>query len=1462
MAISDLNFSVILNTKDFDTKINKVREKALALNRDLSTILDIGRKVNTNTNSVREFTEALKGAQKAMGGLNKAGSKIPTMGVNIKQTTTQVKGFNTSLQNSSNLLRTVAQLTGVAFSAVTIRRFVSDLVEVTGNLEMQRKAIDHILGSSEKGEMIFEQLKELTKPSIFTLPDLTKFSKQLAALSIPYEELYDTTKMLGDVSAGLGVSFDRIALAYGHIRSMGFLRGMQARQLTNAGIPIFEELSKNLTEAEGKLVSISEVYDRMAKRQITFEMVRDVFKQMTDEGGKFYDMQIALTDTLAGRINKLKGVWQIALSDLGNANSGTLKGAVNSLIKIVENLDKIAVVIKPVIKGFGVYYGTLLTINALSRLFGFTDAFFRAQANGVNFMTFAMQRYGGSLKVATAAAGAFLAALGFLIVEIVRYKREANEAASAVAAFQGNLKRETAEMKSYMDALAKATLGTKEYREAKDALLEKYGTYLSEVDKEKIAIGDLAGIYDRLAESIRQVAAQQAKSASEDRTKEAIEKANKKVANSLSNYVGSKSPIYEELLQYIYGVVGKEGLSAEAKKALGGVADMDSMTGKETRLDEIVEQFRTGYNKTLEEINKQQQHLFDALRSGQSTKTELDFKEALALGSANLVASDAELTEGKKRILDWQLDVIKEVEKQSTGKDKEAQLNIARLLGYGTERDWEEYRQGISKKYDDTTKKLEGEYRESERAIYQADLDAITALDSVLGGHLLAGNKTLKRENKDEETDAQKAAKKAERETRAQIQLLLKYKDARDKLRDYLPKSGDAETDNALLSATMSALFGTSMGDVENIEGEIISLADRLSKFGESAAAYGENVKAGLGKDVVDTFIKHGKAIEQYDKLKRKWEKDWGGNFLGIDADVDKVRKDLENQNKAIDDEYTDAIKAMQEAHAGNADAITEETERLKELADARKAAALASAQDKLNDIAAKYVKDKTKGLNLSDWGDKSIGQVREIWRTLSEMVTADIAIDENLKAELGEAGLTLDKFVELAKKGFKDLSDEAKVELNKKLGDVFSELASQINSIVNGLGDLAEASGRADLKGAATLFSSLLSTAASVAKDILNGNIIGAVSAAVTGVITLAIQGSIEMAKLRARIAEAREEARMLSLEQGLSLNTKNIFGSSDTQKVRNAIRTMRELRSLIEADNEQVNASNGKKGSTSRWRSTSLQSVSYLMRNLGYDVYDENGLLNTAGLQAVLDTYKDLSKEQTEFINQAINNADKYAEALAVVRDVTEQIVGDIASSSADSLVDSWWEAGNAALNYADILDDVAKSYAKMITQSFLIDKVFTKDLQDEIVGLMGDGNTEGVMARIADAMALADSYIPEIEAMLTAFEPYRNRSGSSDQTVGQGIKGITEDTANLLASYINAMRADLSQIRVWQESGWRGVSGIAAVLPTYGDHLARIAANTENSARQSAAILAELRSVIGTPGTSGNVVRVETY
>ena len=88
--------------------------------------------------------------------------------------------------------------------------------------------------------------------------------------------------------------------------------------------------------------------------------------------------------------------------------------------------------------------------------------------------------------------------------------------------------------------------------------------------------------------------------------------------------------------------------------------------------------------------------------------------------------------------------------------------------------------------------------------------------------------------------------------------------------------------------------------------------------------------------------------------------------------------------------------------------------------------------------------------------------------------------------------------------------------------------------------------------------------------------------------------------------------------------------------------------------------------------------------------------------------------------------------------------------------------------------------------------------------------------------------------------------------EETVGAGIKGMTEDTANLLASYLNAIRADVSYSKeLWQKMD-ANTQAIANALvgfsaPTLLDYQKRIEANTYNNMLATQEILAELRGVV---------------
>ena len=158
--------------------------------------------------------------------------------------------------------------------------------------------------------------------------------------------------------------------------------------------------------------------------------------------------------------------------------------------------------------------------------------------------------------------------------------------------------------------------------------------------------------------------------------------------------------------------------------------------------------------------------------------------------------------------------------------------------------------------------------------------------------------------------------------------------------------------------------------------------------------------------------------------------------------------------------------------------------------------------------------------------------------------------------------------------------------------------------------------------------------------------------------------------------------------------------------------------------------------------------------------------------------------------------------------------------------------------------------------------MDAAFSPERKQAFIEALKSGDPENAMAIVSEAMQAAQDMLPTVEQALQAFEPYRNMGGGESNSVGSGIKSITEDTASLLASYINAIRADVSYIRLMQEKGWGVIENLGVSLPNLNDYMAQVAANTFNTAQATQAVLSELQSVIGAPGTSGMVVRVENY
>jgi hypothetical protein len=257
------------------------------------------------------------------------------------------------------------------YSIYAAQNFLRAVVDIGGELENQKIAMASILQDEGKATTIFNQIKKLAVASPFGVMDLNQYAKQLSAYSIPYNELYDTMKRLADISAGVGVDMGRIILAYGQIKAAKFLKGTELRQLTEANIPMVDKLAERFSKLEGRIVSAGEVLDMISKKKVTFEDVKDVLWELTDDGGMFNNMQEVLSESVKSKWKNLADAIDIMLGDIAESMGSTLKWTAESLTTLAQNWKEVVPFITAATAAFGTYR---VAVYAGSRAMGVANA--------------------------------------------------------------------------------------------------------------------------------------------------------------------------------------------------------------------------------------------------------------------------------------------------------------------------------------------------------------------------------------------------------------------------------------------------------------------------------------------------------------------------------------------------------------------------------------------------------------------------------------------------------------------------------------------------------------------------------------------------------------------------------------------------------------------------------------------------------------------------------------------------------------------------------------------------------------------------------------------------------------------------------------------------------------------------------------------------------------------------------
>ena len=934
-------------------------------------------------------------------------------------------------QKQSRILRDLHSMALSYASVFGATRLLKSLYKITGEFEMQKVAMGAILNDVEAADKLFKQLQDLAVKSPFQFMDLAAYSKQLSAFSIPTKELYDTTKMLADVSAGLGVSMERLILAYGQIRAAAVLRGQEIRQLTEAGIPVLFELQKQFEKLGYAGITVADIFDKISARLVPFEMIKEMFEGMTREGGKFYQMQEIQAQTLKGKISNLKDAYQIAMYEIGESNSGVLKGSIDLIRKLIDSYDKVGNVLGVLIKTYGVYRGAViaLRVSDLVMQYGSLANVIRQSATAQQFLNKTMLN--NPYVLAIAGIAAIISILRALNKETREFNNNLNDIMSREKASSQKLVDGLLDIK---EKLEEGTRGTQKYKDAVDELNRVYGEYLPSLATEANALDLVRGRQDEITNAIYRTARARAeeKAVADAYERFSNEKETANLIKDIKQYIPRKQggeivsereveKQVQDLVRLYAAEIKKQTGKFSAKALFNKVFKEYYQTGKrffpgEGRGDWFWDWLMKGTtaNHALMQFTNNVTGLMNALNQisvagdimaggiGASNVEIRKMLESVDLWEANeLALLEDSLKAGKITVEEYSAEVEKlanvKLDKLRDGylelgmAEKAAEVGIKSL----TERTalWKEMAEGImrgddallaimplqsgdSEDRDTYFKRVEDEYSKAEETIkrYSNTIDENAQIEVAAAKRRIDAIKEYftkygyYSETVFGKKNGVENTDDDDEKTEKKIKNLKKEADFIKKLADaYSNLLG--MVDEATAKDILQTLFPDS--DVTtDFNSQLTAIINQLKEIGgEKALDAAEKIALIFSEDKIKAAIEMGKAFKNFSEIINEWEAENFDLFgTGTLFDISKIVSDFENAIVKLNDKQKNAIDELKNKRLdANSDEYRRSIEKINSLYDAEKNAIRAIHQERINKLANAFVSDSLEKSGYKD---------------------------------------------------------------------------------------------------------------------------------------------------------------------------------------------------------------------------------------------------------------------------------------------------------------------------------------------------------------------------------------------------------------------------------------------------------------------------------------------------------------
>lgn len=1287
------------------------------------------------------------------------------------------------------------------FTLQGAQSFISQMIAVRSEFQQLEISFGTMLKSKEKANALMAQMTELAAKTPFGLQEVSEGAKRLLAIQVPAEEVTETLRRMGDVAAGLGVPMGQLIHVYGQVKAQGKLVTNDIYQFMNAGIPIIAELSKVVGKSE------TEIKDMVSAGKIGFPEIQAVIKNMTSEGGLFFNLMAEQSKSLGGQISNLQDNFDQMLNEIGKASEGAVSGAISSVSFLVENYQTLGKIIAGLITTYGAYRAAIIVNNTLVALStqltnGWTVAQL-AQYRGLLLLEKAQKLLNATMLanpyVFMATAVAALAAAMFILTDRTsaaeKAQKRLNEEREIAMAKEQEHKQHIEEL---INTATNQYLADTDRRKALTELAGAYPQIFAKYDIESIKLADILKLKKEIAEF----------------------DANKARGQRQTDY--SKNKEYAKILYDIGTKQGSKGFDEIAKGS-----DLDRII-----TEKFGNHWRTfgNYSDIYAYFNEKQKNAKKELKS-----------DALSDWTANLKnQSEGDL----QKQLEQRKLLIADLQKQ----EKEGKKWASHGVKFGEEwyafnkEELQSQAQAIQAQLDHLHEKTY-EYKDLTKKYTQAVKDAEKALDNIKNGgkgeHTEEEFAKIIKEAKDNVENAkktlenhkaslnQKATTKAKKETLPEFDTEKANRDHQRQIQDDLFRQEEARI--KIMQEGVDKRLAIIQLEYDKQEEEIRRRSqDQLAAFIETQKAEAE--AAGKWKKGQD-FDTNTEAINAEKARLAENEK----TLLASNAEYQRMQQEqvykelLEkyqtytDQRKAIEEKYNADIAALQAKLGADAPQVKkaqdEKARELKKLdiLHKKEGTAIAKLFDNLRKKTVKEIRETIleaeKEIDaLASNLDMSDNANVEFIKNLRQQIEQVRDTAERSDTTFGRLGANIKKMVQA-----KPNTAEWQEAFNGMLSSAQS-ITSEFAQLGQEFEKLGQSTGNESLKRIGQTMQSVSNVLNRTASFAQMGSAAGPWGAAIGAAVGLLTSGFESAAKARmehekklqeianSKINQQSEYNRLLYEERMLHKENTSVFG---TKEVATALGYLKEYKTQWDSLQKDITSGLSKerrdylKGQTEKgFNPFSKSSQKEWLKNRNELVAKQSKLENikvadgsyTTGIlwwkkshtiwKSVIDIYPELIKANGEF------------DAALAKSIVKNKEFGDSGKQALQDIIDSYERAQESQKKFEDYIHNTFGELGKDITNSVYTALQNGEDAFDSFAKSIGN-----IIGKLGKQMVY-ELYVAD------AFKDLQKKlKDAGERNIGNS-EGFARQSSQLVGDFGNAMKGKIGEMQEFLKK-WNAMS-----------------------------------------------------